>query len=279
MYNININFLKDRKLDTAGTTTSFKKKPTATLGDRIPIFIGAGVGVAFIGAVGGALFLLNNQKANQTRNIAQLDAEIQRLQGQNQQVQQIEAEIANVDREISILGSVFTSIKPWSAMLAEIASVTPSGVKINTISQSGINELTINGYAESFDDINDFLLTLQNSPFLDGKETRLSTASRGENPATIIFDLAQLNPNSGVTGTEGNNPEVELPPVFLYTITTQIKNQSSEQLLNLLARRGAMGLVSRLTALQRKGVLQLVDTSTATETETTETKQAGETAQ
>lgn len=262
MYNIDINFLKDRKLDSTGSTTTFVKKPTTPLSERIPIFIGAGVGVAFIAGVGGALVLLNGQKTSTNQTIADLDAEIQRLQGQNKQVQQIQTEIDNINREIGILASVFNYIKPWSAMLAEIAYVTPSNIQVNSITQNDIKTLTINGYGESYEDVNDFLLTLKNSPFLHGENTRLTTTALAENPSTVIFDRTQLN-SQGEGNTRGSPAggegglQIELPQVVNYTITTEISDLSSEELLNLLNRRGAIGLVSRLSNLQRKGVLQL----------------------
>jgi len=218
--------------------------------------------VAFIAGVGGALVLLNGQKTSTNQTIADLDAEIQRLQGQNKQVQQIQTEIDNINREIGILASVFNYINPWSAMLAEIAYVTPSNIQVNSITQNDIKTLTINGYGESYEDVNDFLLTLKNSPFLNGENTRLTTTALAENPSTVIFDRTQLNSQGegntrrSPAGGEGGL-QIELPQVVNYTITTEISDLSSEELLNLLNRRGAIGLVSRLSNLQRKGVLQL----------------------
>ncbi|MBL1211177.1 MAG: fimbrial assembly protein, partial [Geminocystis sp. GBBB08] len=98
MYNIDINFLKDRKLDSSGSTTSFKKTTPKTV--ELPILIGGGVGIAFIAAVGGSLFFLNNQKSSTNNTIAQLDAEIQRLQGQNSEVQKIQTEIDGITQQI-----------------------------------------------------------------------------------------------------------------------------------------------------------------------------------
>jgi type IV pilus assembly protein PilN len=258
MYNIDINFLKDRKLDATGNTLALKKKATPkTL--QLPIIIGAGVAVAFIAATGGALFLLNNQKASTNKMIADLDTEIQRLQGQNAQVKQIETEIGTVTNEIAILVSVFKQIKPWSAMLAEIGSVTPSGVQIQGVSQSENKSIIINGYAESYDQVNDFLLTLKNSRFLNPEKTTLATTSLTANPGNVIFDRSQLidNDNTSTSGTAENSVEIELPQVITYTINTEINDISSEELLNQLNARGAIGLVSRLTYLQRKGALDL----------------------
>lgn len=257
MYNIDINFLKDRKLDSASTTVTIKKK-TTTKTIQLPILIGTGVAVGFIAATGGALFLLNNQKASTNQTIADLDAEIQRLQGQNNQVKQIETEIGAVKNEIAILVSVFQQIRPWSAMLSEIGSVTPPGVQIQAVSQSGNKSLIINGYANSYDRVNDFLLTLKNSRFLDAQKTTLATTSLAKNPGTVVFNRSQIIGNeTAIPQDVENSVEIELPEVVNYTINTEMNDTSSEELLNLLNARGAIGLVSRLTYLQRKGVLDL----------------------
>ncbi|MGI0479181.1 PilN domain-containing protein [Geminocystis sp. CENA526] len=259
MYNIDINFLKDRKLDAASGSTKFTKATPKTI--QLPIIIGAGVAVAFIAATGGALFLLNNQKTATNNTIAQLDAEIQRLQGQNAQVQQIETEIGGIKNEIAILVSVFKQIRPWSAMLAEISSVTPSGVQIQAVNQSGNKNLTINGYADSYDRVNDFLLTLKNSRFLDPEKTTLATTTLTANPGSVIFDRSQIVGSETTTtpqnGGGGASMDIELPEVVSYTINTEINDTSSAELLNQLNARGAIGLVSRLTYLQRKGALDL----------------------
>lgn len=256
MYNIDINFLKDRKLDSASTTITLKKKTTSTK-IQLPIIIGAGVAVAFIAATGEALFLLNNQKSLTNQTIAELDAEIQRLQGQNTQVKQIETEIETIKNDIAILVSVFKQIRPWSAMLSEISSVTPEGVQIQAINQSGNKSLTITGYANSYDQVNDFLLTLKNSRFLNPEKTILGNTVLGDNPQKVIFDRAQGVNETAPPQNQENLPEVKLPPVVNYVINTEMNDTSSQELLSQLNTRGAIGLVSRLTYLQRKGVLDL----------------------
>ena len=276
MYKIDINFLKDRKLDTSTVgTTAFKKKTDTPLIEKLPILIGAGVAVAFIAATGGALFFLNNQKTTTASAIAQLDAEIQRLQGQNAQVNAIKTEIDGVNREIGILASVFNQIKPWSAMLSEIGSVTPPSVQIQSISQSENKILTIAGYADSYDNVNDFVLTLKNSRFLDGEQTKLTTTSLADNPSQIISNRQQLiDEVNGNTPTEGgttNSDLITLPQVVSYSITAQINDKPSEELLNVLNSRGAIGLVSRLTNLQRKGALKLEEIANTTPTPPTPT--------
>ncbi|BAQ59662.1 type IV pilus biogenesis protein PilN [Geminocystis sp. NIES-3708] len=267
MYNIDINFLKDRKLDTSSATTTFKKKTAKPMGEKLPTLIGAGVAVAFIAAVGGSLLFLNNQKTSTNSTIAQLDQEIQRLQGQNSQIKQIETEIEAINREIGILVSVFNQIKPWSSMLTEIGTVTPPNVQIQGITQAENQTLTINGFAKSYDDVNDFLLTLKNSAFLNGEATNLTTTSIGPNPGSVATSRAQILGQETTGGATNDGVEITLPPVVLYTITTEITDKPAEELLNQLSRRGAIGLVSRITNLQRKGALKLQEVAATAQPE------------
>ena len=255
MYNIDINFLKDRKLDALASPTAFKKKAAVSTEQKLPIMIGSGVALGLIALVGGAWFILNGQKSSQQKAIAQLDQEIQRLNGKNQDVKAIETEINNVNREINVLSSVFEQLKPWSAMLSEIASVTPETIQIDSISQSGNKNLTIRGFADSYERVNDLVLTLKNSPLLNAEATQLAETSLVSSPNNIIFDLAQLDPNND--DQVNNQLEIEIPEVVSYTIETAITNESSQKYLTELNQEGAIGLVSRINTLQRKGVFKI----------------------
>lgn len=260
MHNIDINFLKERRQDSitiVGKTAGFKKQ--TTLAERAPVLIGSGVVIALLAAVGGALLLLNNQKASTQANIEQLDSEIQRLQGQNSQITQIQQEIDSINGQVGILVSVFDEIKPWSAMLREIAFLTPNNVQIQSITQSGTRGLNISGFAESYDDVNDFMLTLKASNLINGDETRLTSSSLSDNPAIVATSRAQLEAAQG----EGEAPPadesliISLDQGISFNITTEINDVPSTELVNLLDNRGAIGLVSRIEALRRLGALNI----------------------
>lgn len=261
MYDININFLKDRKLDAQSGATVVKKKETP-LSEKLPMLIGGGVALALLGLVGGGLWFLNNQKAQTSKSIAELDAEIQRLQGQNAQINQIQKDIDNINQEIAILTSVFDQIKPWSAMLAEIGAVTPPNVQIQSIVQDEGKQLTITGTADSYENVNDFLLSLKNSRFLNSETTRLNSSSWVENPSTVTSSQEAKPQNNNGNQAENdqasaNKVEVKLPQVVSFNIITTINNEPSQELVNLLNQRGAIGLVSRINTLRRKGALQV----------------------
>lgn len=256
MHNIDINFLKERRQDKVtivGKTAGFKKE--TTLAERAPVLIGSGVAIALLAAVGGALLILNNQKASTQANIEQLDSEIQRLQGQNAQIAQIQQEIDGINNQVGILVSVFDEIKPWSAMLREIAFLTPDNVQIQSITQSGTRGLTIAGFAESYDDVNDFMLTLKASNLLSRDETRLTASSLSENPASVATSRAQLE--AGETSPTDETLIISLAQGISFNITTEINNVPSTELVNLLDQRGAIGLVSRIEALRQLGALNI----------------------
>jgi type IV pilus assembly protein PilN len=266
MHNIDINFLKERRLDgqtQIGKATTLRRKETP-FSERIPVLIGAGVAVALIGAVGGAILLLNNQKTATENNIAQLDAEIQRLQGDSAQLNEIQGEIDGIYQQVGILVTVFDEIKPWSAMLAEIAAVTPPNVQIQSITQSGNRGITVSGFANSYDDVNDFLLTLKNSSFLSEAETRLTSASLTDNPSNVARSRAELATmgGDGAQDVAQSTPvndliTVSLPQGASFNITSEINDVPSTELVNLLNNRGAIGLVSRINALNRLGALNV----------------------
>jgi type IV pilus assembly protein PilN len=104
----------------------------------------------------------------------------------------------------------------------------------------------ISGLARSFDDVNDFVLTLKRSPFLEAEETRLLTAELIDNPTQIEFG----------EGIQSNNIEVELPQVVQYTISSQLTDLPASELFQDLERTLAVGLTARIQALRERGVIQ-----------------------
>ncbi|MCS6942076.1 MAG: PilN domain-containing protein [Geminocystis sp.] len=245
MYIIDINFLRDRKAETI-TTTAFKKKSDTTIKEQLPILIGGGVGLACIALTGGIILVLEQQKTATKNVIDQLDAEIQKLTGQSQEAKQIETEIENVNREIGTLVSVFNNIRPWSAILDEISTLTPPGIQLNSISQTEGKKLTINGNALSYQQVSDFFVGLKYSPFFKQENTKLVTASLGNNP----------NASEASGGSGGSQGATQPQQVVLFTINTEIGDKPAAELLSRLERRGAIGLVSRISALKRRGLLQ-----------------------
>lgn len=235
MYSIEINLLKERP-EVGGMATAV---PVTAADSNVPLIIGGVaaiffVGLAFLGSLGADLWL-NQLKAKQEDiqdRLAAISPDLQRMDELKKERERIEA-------ETKALATVFKQVKPWSAVMRNMATQVPAGVQISRITQGGDkgneNELTIEGAAVSFEDVSEFLLLLQNrSPFFDGKATQLVKADR--------------------MGTSNQNQETAVTVSF--SIKTAIASVPASELLEELAANGVEGLVARIQFLKEKGVAQ-----------------------
>lgn len=260
MYSIDINFLNDREERPAlvAQPSGMVRQPTS---DRTPIVIGLGVLVAALAGVGGFWGFLKYQESTLQSRQAELDAQLVELQAKLDQVDRIRAETEAAREESRALASVFTKIRPWSAIVKDIQNRIPTRTQLAQVSQTAgepvipeggtepvspeAGGLSITGTACSFDDVNDFVLTLKNSPFLESETVKLTTSNLG----------------GEVLGRCPGEAQRDEPTQLVdYTIAGNIKSVSTEQFDRLLAelenQQASVGLSSRLKALFETGVLQ-----------------------
>lgn len=263
MYSLDVNFLKDRSADVVRSTqTTTISLSTDDLQKQLPMYIGGAVMVLLPALAGLGILGINWQKGQTQANIQQLEAEIARLQGEQQQIQAVEAKIAAVHQEADGLINVFNQIKPWSALFQEITNQLPSEVQLESIQQDG-SQLTLSGFAGNYAALNDFLLTLQSSQFLQANKTKLMTATAAPLP---ISGEGTTVESGGVeeVDTETGTSTVLIPAGVRYTIQTAITETPDKDLMRVLIRNGAAGLVARFKFLELKGVLDRPsDTPTA----------------
>jgi type IV pilus assembly protein PilN len=254
MYSLDVNFLKDRSSDvTRSTQTSTITLSVDNLQKQMPMYIGAGVMVLLPALAGLGILVVNWQKGETQTNIQRLEAEIAKLQGEQQQIQAIEAKAATAHQEADGLINVFNQIKPWSALFQEITNQLPSEVQLESIQQEG-GQLTLSGFAGNYGALNDFLLTLQSSQFLQADKTKLMTATAAALPITGEGTTLE---SGGVeeAETEKGTSTVLIPAGVKYTIQTVITDTPDKDLMRVLIRNGAAGLVARFKFLELKGVL------------------------
>jgi type IV pilus assembly protein PilN len=275
MYSLDINFLNDR---TDRTTDFAARTPAARGGaNNTPMFVGLAVGAAaliFVGAFWGILQKLN---ADDRERLAELDAQLAAQSSFQAQLTSLTQEAQQAEAEAQALVTVFDQIKPWSALLQSIRDSVPSGVQIATIEQTegeippapapAANAapnaeaadpnapaplpqrppslVNVSGYATSFDNVNDFLLVLQRSPFFEAESTRLIDAQLVDYPERI--ELPEGAP-SGV--------EVRVPQVVQYNIEATLTDLPASELLAELESALAVGLTARIQALRDRGAFQ-----------------------
>ena len=281
MYNLDINFLQDRpeyNLDK-GTRSSKRLR----LGSKWnPIYLGLAMGILLPALAGSGWLFLQNKNAQLEQEIAQLDAQLNSLGIQEQQIQTIQQQTSQIRGETQSLATVFNQIRPWSAMLQDLSDRIPVGIQIESIKQITANipqqnqpapqqgksapkqgqpstpqpsqpapnpagGIEITGMARSFNDVNDFLLTLQRSRFFNPIDTKIITAELIDSP---------ISTGGSSTSQSATDLRVKPPQVVRYTIQSSLSDIPASELLRELERKGTLGLVSRIRTLQQTGVIQ-----------------------
>ena len=118
-------------------------------------------------------------------------------------------------------------------------------------------KIDITGTAKSFEEVNNFILTLKQSAFFNPDETQLLSA--GLMPAVVLTKTTPVNSPNGAAGTQNISDKLtrlELPKVVEYKIQTSLKRIPAADLILELDRKGAVGLVTRLRSLQQQQVIK-----------------------
>ena len=276
MYGLDINFLNDR---TQRPSEAGLRSAGQVQSDPRPYYIGAAVAVALVALTGGAWAVFSSQNADLEKQKASLDSQLTVLQSQLADAQTYAQQVSQIESENQALATVFDRIKPWSAVLQDVRDRVPNGVQIDTIEQlttptaaapaptpsasptDGSSpapvvpiepeipppRISISGKARSFNDVNDFLLTLQRSPFLQGKDVKIVTSSLIDNPTQVEFSSPPVG---------SGEIKVQLPKVVEYKIEGNFTDLTASELLQDLERTLSVGLATRIQALRDRGVLK-----------------------
>lgn len=280
MYSLDVNFIKDRPDYNlkANTRTSKFRLP---VGNFSPLYLGLGTGLLLPALVGIGWLFLQSQNSQLEQQIAELDTQLSRLGIQEQEIKTVQTETNQIKAENQALATVFNQIRPWSAMLQDIRDRIPATVQIESIKQvaaaapaaspspspspspqappanatpqgqappptaTPVGGIEITGIARSFNDVNDFLLTLQQSAFLDPTDTRIITA-----------ELVDSTAIAGSASPSASTVVVRGPQFVRYTIQSSLSDIPASELLRELERKGTLGLVARIRFLQQRGVIQ-----------------------
>ncbi|BAY98699.1 Fimbrial assembly [Tolypothrix tenuis PCC 7101] len=263
MYSLDINFLKDRPNYQNTATKKPGVKIQLPVGNMTPLYIGVAVGICLPTLVGGAWWWLQAKNSELEQNLAQLDQESKRLDTELASINKIKEETTKIKGETQGLVTVFDQIRPWSAMLQDLRERIPANVQIEDIKQTPpirpvqgqgqaagttpgnpAGGIEINGVARSFNDVNDFLLTLQQSHFLKASESKIKTA-----------ELVNAPSASSTDATNTNGVKIPPPQVVKYTIQSSLSDVPASELIRELEQKGTVGLVTRIRSIQKTGVI------------------------
>jgi len=255
MYSLDVNFLKDRHLKQTGEKTTADKMPTAiNLSKQKPLLIGVGVGAGLLALTGLLGLIVGWQTSATQATIQTLDGKLGQLQGQSKKIEDLKGQLTAVEAENQALVTVFNQIRPWSAILQEIRLQTPPSVQLTSLQQVDVpanpgqgqpnpaTQLKISGFASSYEAVNDYLLTLQASPFLQGKKTVIESAALADLPVQVA--------------NEYKNISVSFPQAVQFVITAQLSDNPGTEQLKQLKRNGVEGVVTRINTLKDQGAIQ-----------------------
>jgi type IV pilus assembly protein PilN len=273
MYNLDINFLNDRPDLKPGGAGAVARggggRPRAGFSSsnesKTPLYLGIATLVGLLGLTGAAFAYFTWQKGNLSDQQAELDTKLGTLEAKRNELKAANAKVTSAEKEIKALASVFTQIKPWSALSQDIRDRLPNEVQISGIVQTPsapgaasttpgpdavyTRNLLIKGGANSFEQVNDFLVVLQKSKFLKPEATKIVTADREPRKALQSLSL----PVQGSNSSSASRP-LKLPGRVSFVIQTELTEVPSSELLKELERKGTVGLLNRFEALKNKGV-------------------------
>ncbi|MGB2924142.1 MAG: PilN domain-containing protein [Limnothrix sp.] len=235
MYSLDINFLKDRNLNSDGSAVPERAASKAYVQngkEPAPLIAGGIVAALCLLAVGFTFWQAAKVKAETQDEIALVDAELQQLNAQSAKIQSLTQDIESLKTQSQAFVEVLqTKIKPWSAILEEISDLTPPGLQLNSFEQSD-NQVLVTGFARNFNDVNDLMLNLQTSPLFVEKEIYIVSANLVDNPTTLEFSRP----------VEAYN----LTKVVEYTISLTLGDLTDAEIIKTLEAQGAKGIAERL---------------------------------
>jgi type IV pilus assembly protein PilN len=135
-----------------------------------------------------------------------------------------------------------------SASPAVSASPAPSIAAVPTarVDDSPITSIEIDGMAQSFNDVNSFVLTLKQSAFFNPDATELISSELTTSQTSVTSSSNGTNTSSQTTTSKG----------VKYKIKTALKQIPASELMRDLERKGAIGLVTRIKTLQQQKVIK-----------------------
>jgi type IV pilus assembly protein PilN len=272
MYSLDINFLKDRQPVVIDRPTG----PITPINQKILMYAGVAAGLLPLALVGGFWLFQQSQTGSLEKKLADLKAQNEQSNAKLQEIGKIKKEADEMTAQTKGLATVFDQLKPWSAMLQDVRDRLPTGMQLTCVAQTqpsttdvtncqtiqtassststataGLpttDTIVISGLTYDFSSINNFLLTLQQSPFFKPADTQLVISELKDYPAQW-----QQGQRDGITA---GGSQVKAKKVVEFTIKTSLSDTPASKLLRELERKGALGLVTRIETLQQKGVLQ-----------------------
>jgi type IV pilus assembly protein PilN len=237
MYRLDINFLDDRAAVEA-LSQAAERQPIA---DSQFLIYGGAVAVISLALVGGAWFVLNSTNEGVRTDLSTLTSKESELTSKLAGLKTQQDTLTAIQAGTAELVNLFVGNFPVSAITDDIRRRTPITIQIDSITQASSaatpqgaasSVISLSGKATNFNELNDFLLLLKASPLLSDQETKLVSSTL--QAATNDKNFTLVN----------------------FQIRTAITTKNPSEMIPELQKRGADGLVTRVTKLKQQGVIK-----------------------
>ncbi len=175
------------------------------------------------------------QVSQQLDGLRGIPAQLQSLQSQ---ATKRRSQFTTLQRSNEGLAKGFVAVSSGSALLAQMAAITPQGVQLTDLQVQG-GSLSLKGLAndpQAFRQVNGLSLLLARSPLFQ--------------PASVKVLKLTREQASGASAQQGKPTS----PVA-WDLSTAFATLSATRQLEVLQRLGALGMARRLQILERAGVL------------------------
>jgi len=235
MYTIDINFLSDRKAEPSVSSGG----GGGGLADGQFLLYGAAAAIAAVAVAGGYFVFLFLQTEGLQSRLAELSNQESGLKTQLEALVKQEDQVKAVEAKTNQLVNLFTKSLPTYAFLEDFGRRTPDTIQITGLSQAsaaaaGTGEVVVRleGKSSGFEELNDYMLLLKSSPYLDPNRVVLKSST-----AAII-------------------PERNINLVT-FQIEASLTSKSAADLFKELEASGADGLIERVRLLQQEKIITL----------------------
>ncbi|MEL7086102.1 MAG: PilN domain-containing protein [Cyanobacteria bacterium P01_A01_bin.3] len=227
MHTPDINFLRQRQ-DRYSPVPSERSAVSSSvssglLGGVNAILIGVAISFLLLGAYAIADFTFRRRLATLEEEQSTVTQDLASAQAELGQLRSLETELSAINDRTQAFQSFFNDVQPWSAILEDIRNQTPPDVWLTSISADS-NTVNIAGQATRFQSVNDFQLTLLQSPLI----------------ANAVLESAVLS----------EDEENEGIGVVDYQMRVDLTSRSLDELLDTLAANGSSGLVRKIEILR-----------------------------
>jgi type IV pilus assembly protein PilN len=234
MYTLEINFLSDRKTEVTTTTGG-----GGGLADSQFLLYGAAAAIAAVAVAGGYFAFLFLQREGLDTRLTDLSNQESGLRTQLESLIKQEDQVKAVEAKTNQLVNLFTKTLPTYAFLEDFSKRTPDTIQITGLTQAsaaaaGTSDIIVRfeGKSAGFEELNDYLLLLKSSPYLDPNRIVLKSA------------VAAIVPERNIT-------------LVTFQIEANLTTKSAADLFKELEASGADGLIERVRLLQQEKIITL----------------------